>query len=130
MVTLVRRAGSGVVLGAASAVALALGGLLVLYQIAGIAVPDWAYHGLFGLGTIGIPVINGYRDGRFVTSVVAAAIGALPLAVAFAPSGPPEIHLTLGEILLKATGGASAVGVAVGGLVHGVGLAINRFGTA
>lgn len=126
MVTLVRHSGSGRVLGGVVAVALALGLLLALSNAGEVRLPSWVYFGLFWLGTVGGALANGYRDGGLVVSLVAASVAALPMAVAFAPSGPPEIHLSLGEILLKAAAGALVVGLAVGGPSHGVGLLVRR----
>lgn len=127
MVTLVRRSGSGLIIGGVSVVSLTLGTLLAAYHLSGIQLPSWVYFGLLGLGTVGGALANGYRDGGFVVSCAAASIGVLPMAIAFAPSGPPEFHLSLGEILIKAAGSALVVGFVVGGLSHGVGLAFRHF---
>lgn len=127
MVTLVGHSGSGPVLVGVSVVSLTLGLLLAAYHLSGTQLPSPVYLGLLGLGTVGGALANGYRDGRFVVSCVAASIGVLPMTIAFAPSGPPDIHLSLGEVLMKAAGGALVVGLVVGTLSHGVGLALRRF---
>lgn len=127
MVTFIKRSGSGLVIGGVSVVSLMLGLLLAIYHVSGIRLPSWVYFGLLGLGTVGGALANGYRDGGFVVSCAAASIGVIPMAIAFAPSGPPEIHLSLGEVLLKAAGGALAVGFIVGGLSHGLGFVFRRF---
>jgi len=126
MVTLVRRPGSERVLAGVCVLSLILGLLIVAYQTNGIKLPEWVYFGLLGLGTIGGATINGYRDGGVVVSCIAAGIGVVPMALAFAPSGPPEIHLSLFDILLKTAGPTLFVGVAVGGLSHGAGLTARR----
>ena len=38
-----------------------------------------------GVGAVVIPLANGYRDGDGLTGRVAASIGVLPMAIAFAP---------------------------------------------
>lgn len=127
MVTLVSRSGGRLIIGGVSVIALTLGVVLAAHHHFGVQLPSWVYFGLLGLGTVGGALANGYRDGGVVVSCVAASVGVLPMAVAFAPSGPPEIHLSLGEIVLKAAGGALVVGIVVGGLSHGIGLAARQF---
>lgn len=127
MVASVGRSETGLVLGGVSAVSLTLGTLLIASHHFGLHLPSWVYLGLLWLGTVGGALVNGYRGGGLVVSCVAAAIGVLPMAVAFAPSGPPEIHLSLGDILLKVAVGTLAVGLVAGTLSHGVGLAVRRF---
>jgi len=126
MVELVRRPGSGQIVGGVSLISLTLGLLLVAYQTTGFHLPEWVYFGLLGLGTIGGATVNGYRDGGVVVSWLAAGIGVVPMALAFAPSGPPEIHLTFVDVLLKAGGATLFVGVAVGSLSHAIGLGVRR----
>jgi hypothetical protein len=130
VVTVFGRSGSVQVLGGVSLVALSLGGLLVAYQLTGLQFPEWVYFGLLGLGTIGGPTLNGYRDGGVVVSCLAAAIGVAPMALAFAPSGPPGLQSTAVDILLKAGSWALVVGVTVGCLTHAIGLGARRAQTA
>ena len=113
-----------------SVVSLTLGTLLIASHRFGLHLPSWAYLGLLWLGTVGGALANGYRDGGLVVSWTAAAIGVLPMALALAPSGPPEIHLGLGDILSKAAAGTLVVGLVAGSLSHGVGLAVRRFRAA
>jgi hypothetical protein len=130
VVTVLGRSESVQVLGGVSLVALSLGGLLVAYQLTGLQFPEWVYFGLLGLGTIGGPTLNGYRDGGVVVSCLAAAIGVAPMALAFAPSGPPELQLTAVDVLLKAGGATLFVGVTAGCLAHAIGLGARRVQTA
>jgi hypothetical protein len=126
MVTLVSGSGSGPVIAGVSGISLTLGLLVAAYHHIGLDLPSWVYLGLLWLGTVGGALVNGYRDGGLVVSWAASTVGVLPMAVAFAPSGPPEIHLSLGDILLKAAGGALVVGLVAGSFSHGVGLALDR----
>lgn len=130
MVSLLDRSGSRQVLGGVSLVALSLGGLLVAYQLTGVQFPEWVYFGLLWLGTFGGATVNGYRDGGVAVSCLAAGIGVAPMALAFAPSGPPGLHLTAVDLFLKAGGWMLVVGVTVGCLSHGIGLGARRLQTA
>jgi hypothetical protein len=130
VVTVFGRSESVQILGGVSLVALSLGGLLVAYQVTGLQLPELVYFGLLGLGTIGGPTVNGYRDGGVVVSCLAAAMGVAPMALAFAPSGPPGLQVTAVDILLKAGGWMLVVGVAVGCLAHAIGLGARRAQTA
>lgn len=127
MSDLVERSKSHQVIGGVSVIAVTLGLLLAGYYHLDLHLPSWVYLGLVWLGTVGGALVNGYRDGGLVVSWFAAAIGVLPMAVAFAPSGPPEIHLGLGDILLKAAAGALIVGLLAGSVSHGIGLVVRRF---
>lgn len=127
MNNLAERSKSLPVIGGVSVIAVTLGLLLAGYHHLDLHLPSWVYLGLVWLGTVGGALVNGYWDGGFVVSWFAAAIGVLPMAVAFAPSGPPEIHLALGDVLLKAAGGALTVGFLAGSVSHGIGLAVRRF---
>ena len=108
-----------------SVISLTLGCLLVAYQFTGFLLSEWVYFGMLGVGTIGGPTVNGYRDGGVVVSCLAACIGVAPMALAFAPSGPP-IQLTTLDILLKAGAAILFIGISVGCLAHAIGLGARR----
>lgn len=127
MNNLVERSKSHQIIGGVSVIAVTLGLLLAGYHHLNLHLPSWVYLGLVWLGTVGGALVNGYRDGRLVVSWLAAAIGVLPMAVAFAPSGPPEIHLGLSDVLLKAVAGALTVGLLAGSVSHYIGLVVRRF---
>jgi hypothetical protein len=112
-----------------SFLSLTLGCLLVAYQLTGLLLPEWVYFGILGIGTIGGSTVNGYRDGGVAVSCLAAAIGVTPMALAFAPSGPP-LQLTTLDILLKAGGAIVVIGLTVGCLAHAIGLGARRAQTA
>ena len=114
------------VLTGVSLLSLILGLLIVVHQLSGFLLPEWVYFGLLGVGTIGGSTMNGYRDGGLVVSCLAAAIGVAPMALAFAPSGPPEVQLTTLDILLKAGGAILFIGITVGCLAHAIGLGARR----
>jgi hypothetical protein len=124
------RVESAGILGGVALLSLILGLLIVANQLTGFLLPEWVYFGLLGVGTIGGPTLNGYRDGGVLVSCLAAAIGVVPMALAFAPSGPPAIRLTTLDILLKAGGATLFVGITVGCLAHAIGLGARRTRTA
>ncbi|MFC7234413.1 hypothetical protein [Halosegnis marinus] len=126
MVTLVWGPGSGRVIGGVSLVALALGVLIVASGTTGFRLPEWVYFLLLWVGTFGGATANGYRDGGVAASCLAAGIGVLPMALAFAPSGPPAVRPTAVDLLVKAVGATVLVGIVVGGFSHAVGLGARR----
>lgn len=107
-------------LGAAIGIGGSLGFLLVGDQVDLLTVPSWVAIGLFGVGVSVPAVINGGYRGGLLVSWVASAIGALPLVLAFAPSGP--VTLPLDAILVKAAWWTVALAVVLGSVFHGVGM--------
>lgn len=120
------RYGSLRIVGGTAVIASTLGALLVLSNRGVLRLPSEAYLGLLAVGTFGGAVINGYRSGRVAVSWLAAGVGVAPMALALAPSGPPEVDLTLGDILLKAGGWTLAVAFVVGTLSYAFGRIARR----
>lgn len=115
------------VLGGTTVIALTLGVLLVLSNLDALRLPSEVYLGLLAVGTFGGAVINGYRSGHAVVSWFSAGIGVFPMALALAPSGPPETNLTIGDILLKAGGWTLVVAFVVGSISYALGQISRRF---
>lgn len=115
------------VLGGTTVITLTLGALLVLSNWNVLRLPSEVYLGLLAIGTFGGAVLNGYRSGHAAVSWLSAGIGVFPMALAFAPSGPPEINLTLVDILLKAGGWTLVVAFVVGSLSYALGRIVRRF---
>ena len=114
------------VLGLAVAIGGTLGLLLVGHQEDLFAAPGWVAVALFGVG-VSIPAaLNGHRRGGVLVSWVASAIGAFPLALAFAPSGP--VTLPLDAILVKAAWWTVVLALVMGSVFHGVGMILRRAG--
>jgi len=103
-----------------------LGLLLALANLDAITLPRMVYLGLFGSGVGVMALINGWRAGGIVVSWVASGIGALPLTIAFAPSGPVE--LSLRAILFKASWWTVVLALVAGSIFHGLGLVCRSIG--
>lgn len=105
-----------------------LGLLLVLANLDVVTLPRMVYLGLFGAGVAVMALINGWRAGGIVVSWVASGIGAFPLTIAFAPSGPVE--LSLGAVLFKAGWWTLVLALVAGSIFHGLGLVIRALANA
>jgi hypothetical protein len=113
-------------LGLAVAIGGTLGLLLVGHQIDLFAAPGWVAVGLFGVGVSVPAAINGHRRGGILVSWVASALGAFPLALAFAPSGP--VTMPLNAILVKAAWWTAVLALVLGSVFHGVGMMLRWAG--
>lgn len=106
------------VLGGTTILSLILGLLLVLGYYELLSLPSDIYWGLLSVGMVGGAAVNGYRSGHIFVSWLSTGIGVFPMAFAFAPSGPPELSPTLGEILLTAGGITLVIGLVVGSVSY------------
>jgi len=113
------------VVGVTMLVAGTLGLLLVLAQYDVVALPGWVYLGLFLAGLSVASLVNGHRDGGVAVSWLASGLGAFPLALAFAPSGP--YTLPPGAILAKAIRWTAVLGLVAGSVFHAVGWLVGRW---
>lgn len=86
-----------------------------------LSVTSWVAIGLFAVGVSFHAAINGDLRGGLFVSWGATAIGALPLTLAFAPSGP--VPLPLDAILVKAGLWTAVLALVLGSVFHGVGVA-------